>query len=111
MRFRWKVLVGLLAVGLVVSSLPRIASQAEPAAAAVQVTDVPGKWFDPSVTIVPVGGSVEFRTTTFGATFTSAIFPCTPDSLAAGSCGLDNPPPSPAGSRWTSPTRSLAPRR
>jgi hypothetical protein len=94
---RVKVLVGLLAVGLVVSSLPRIASQAEPAAAVVQVTDVPGKWFDPSVTVVPVGGSVEFRTTTFGATFTSAIFPCTPDSLAAGTCGLDNPASFPSG--------------
>jgi len=62
---RVKVVVGLLAVGLVVSSLPRIASQAEPAAAVVRVTDVPGKWFDPSVTVVPVGGSVEFQTTTF----------------------------------------------
>jgi len=97
MRSRWKVVVGLLAVGLVVSSLPRIASQAEPAAVVVRVTDVPGKWFDPSVTVVPVGGSVEFQTTTFGATFTSAIFPCTPDSLAAGSCGLDNPASFPSG--------------
>jgi hypothetical protein len=43
MRSRWKVLVGLLAVGLVVSSLPQIASQAQSAAAVVQVTDVPGK--------------------------------------------------------------------
>jgi hypothetical protein len=77
MAGRVKVLVGLLAVGLVVSSLPRIASQAE-SAVVVELTDVPGKWFDPSVTVVPVGGSVEFRTTTFGATFTSAIFPCTP---------------------------------
>jgi len=97
MRSRWKVVVGLLAVGLVVSSLPRMASQAEPAAVVVRVTDVPGKWFDPSVTVVPVGGSVEFQTTTFGATFTSAIFPCTPDSLAAGSCGLDNPASFPSG--------------
>lgn len=97
MPSRWKILVGLLAVGLVVSSLPRIASHAESAAAAVQVTDVPGKWFDPSVTVVPVGGSVEFRTTTFGATFTSAIFPCTPDSLAAGTCGLGNPASFPSG--------------
>src|SRR5262245_16082376 len=94
---RFKVLLGLLALGLVVSSLPRVASHAEPAPAVVALTDVPGKWFDPSVTVVPVGGSVEFRTTTFGATFTSAVFPCTPDSLAAGSCGLGNPASFPAG--------------
>jgi DNA-binding beta-propeller fold protein YncE len=97
MGIRVKVVVGLLALGLVLSSLPRIASQAQPTAALVQVTDVPGKWFDPSVTVVPVGGSVEFRTTTFGATFTSAIFPCTPDSLAAGTCGLGNPASFPSG--------------
>ena len=97
MGVRWKVLVGLLGLGLVVSSLPQVASQADPATAVVQVTDVPGKWFDPSVTVVPVGGSVEFQTTTFGATFTSAIFPCTPDSLAAGTCGLGNPGSFPSG--------------
>ena len=98
MAVRVRVLLGLLALGLVVSSLPRIASHAAPAAApVVKVTDVPGKWFDPSVTVVPVGGSVEFQTTTFGATFTSAIFPCTPASLAAGTCGLDDPASFPAG--------------
>ena len=58
MGVRLKILVGLLALGFVAVSLPRIAShaeQAESAAAVVQLTDVPGKWFDPAVTVVPVG--------------------------------------------------------
>jgi hypothetical protein len=99
MGVRVKLLVGLLALGLVVVSVPRVASHAQQAESpvVVQLTDVPGKWFDPAVTVVPVGGSVEFQTTTFGATFTSAIFPCTPDSLAAGTCGLDNPASFPSG--------------
>lgn len=63
----------------------------------VKLTDVPGKWFDPSVTVVPVGGEVEFQTTTFSGTFTSAIFPCTQSSITAGSCGLSNPASFPAG--------------
>jgi DNA-binding beta-propeller fold protein YncE len=88
MGVRLKIVAGFLALGLVVVSLPRMVSHADSAAAVVELTDVPGKWFDPAVTVVPVGGSVDFRTTTFGATFTSAIFPCTPDSLAAGTCGL-----------------------
>jgi hypothetical protein len=44
---RLKVLIGLLAVGLVVSSLPRITSHAESAAAVVELTDVPGKCLTP----------------------------------------------------------------
>jgi len=88
MGVRLKILVGLLALGLVGLSLPRMISHAESTTAVVELTDVPGKWFDPAVTIVPVGGSVDFRTTTFDATFTSAIFPCTPDSLTAGTCSL-----------------------
>src|SRR5207245_8723892 len=63
----------------------------------VTLTDVPGKWFDPSVTVAPVGGTVEFRTTSFSGTFTSAIFPCTPSSITDGTCGVGNKASFPAG--------------
>ena len=52
MGVRVKVLVGLLALGLVVVSLPRMVSHADSAAAVVELTDVPGKWFDPAVVSV-----------------------------------------------------------
>src|ERR1051326_962240 len=56
----------------------------------IQLTDTPGQWFSPAVTTVAPGTSVTFQTTTFGGTFTSAIFPCTPGSISAGTCGLSN---------------------
>jgi len=86
-------LIKLLAVAAVTVSMSVVGmpiSHAQ-ATAVVRLTDVPGRWFDPAVTVVPVGGTVEFQTTTFGATFTSAIFPCAPASVSDGTCSVDNP--------------------
>jgi DNA-binding beta-propeller fold protein YncE len=102
MRQRLTRLGALVALALSVLVLGAPAPHAQ-STAVVRLTDVPGKWFDPSVTIVPVGGAVEFRTTTFGGTFTSALFPCTPESIAAGTCSVDNPASFPPGFPFDQP--------
>jgi hypothetical protein len=53
-------------------------SQRVHAATVIRLTDVPGRWFDPPITTIAPGTSVTFQTTTFGGTFTSAIFPLYP---------------------------------
>jgi DNA-binding beta-propeller fold protein YncE len=69
----------------------------------IQLTDTPGQWFSPAVTTVAPGTSVTFHTTTFGGTFTSAIFPCTPGSISAGTCGLSNSSSFPPGFPFDQP--------
>jgi hypothetical protein len=44
MGVRVRVVVGLLALGLVGVSLPRMVSHADSAAAVVELSDVPGSW-------------------------------------------------------------------
>jgi len=89
-------LLALLALALASLALGATAPRAQ-STPVIRLTDGPGKWFDPSVTVVPVGGAVEFQTTTFGGTFTSALFPCTPASIADGTCSVSNPASFPAG--------------
>src|SRR5213080_509898 len=89
MRFYRKALMlsslALLALVLVPTHSPRVH-----ASTVIRLTDVPGRWFDPPITKIAPGTSVTFQTTTFGGTFTSAIFPCTRASIKAGNCSLSN---------------------
>jgi DNA-binding beta-propeller fold protein YncE len=89
-------LLALVILALATLAVSATAPQAQ-STPVVRLTDVPGKWFDPSVMVVPVGGAVQFRTTTFAGTFTSALFPCTPTSIADGTCSVSNPASFPAG--------------
>ena len=90
--------LALLALVLVPTHTPRVHAQT-----VIKLTDVPGRWFDPPITTIAPETSVTFRTTTFGGTFTSAIFPCTPASISNGTCSLSNPASFPPGFPFDQP--------
>src|SRR5436305_3713286 len=108
MRFHPKAfmlwIVALLStVALLVFGPVLTASTPVHALTVIRLTDVPGRWFDPPITTIAPGTPVEFQTTTFGGTFTSAIFPCTPASISAGTCSLSNPASFPPGFPFDQP--------
>jgi hypothetical protein len=90
--------LALLALVLLPTRTPRVHAQA-----VIRLTDVPGRWFDPPITTIAPGTSVTFQTTTFGGTFTSAIFPCIPASISDGTCSLSNPASFPPGFPFDQP--------